>query len=100
MGIDWGNVHTKSEKLDRPTVLAYTPNMDTPVWQRVPNIVLPASRLMSRNWYEIQETSDKTALLDLASGSVAGYLSTSVANKVYGEVWINYTIVMTGTRSV
>lgn len=118
MGFDWGDksadrlkarkvggrevicVH-ELDAIDRMEVLSCTPCVDTPVWQRVPNFVIPGSRLQSRTWYEIPDDPKSTTvgLYDRAPGSLV-YQCSGAANKSMGEVWIRYGAKLFGTRKV
>lgn len=118
MGFDWGEKSASAVELrevggrevfsaddptaiDRTAVLACTPCVDTPVWQRVPNFVVPGSKLQSRAWYEIPADPKTTtiAVYDQAPGSII-YNCTGAANKTMGEVWIRYSAKLFGTRKV
>lgn len=107
VGFDWMSPTTKLSCTDGqlhltadPTksgVLACTPSFDTPVWQRVPSVPLPASRLMSRAWYEVGTAEEaKANAIDFAPGSIS-YVSTAAS---VGEIWIHYKVVLSGTHSV
>lgn len=99
VGVDWSaqsmtleqGRYLRAGKSTRDDVLACTPNFDTPVWQRVPRLVLPADKLRQRLWYDLKNTS-----YDTAPGSVAVVSSSNDS----GEIWVHYTVVMAGTRSV
>lgn len=111
LGVDWGSSSADTLQLrrglwglhasvDRKEVLACTPNSDSPLWQPVKMMQLPVSRLQSRDWYEIPvNTSTKVAVYDRAPGSVV-YYATAGASKTCGEIWVHYTVLMSGTRSV
>lgn len=97
MGIDWAIAATT---VDKPTVMACTPSIDTQVWQKVPNFVVPGSRLMSRAWYLLPEGADtKVPVQDRAPGSLL-YACKGDSQKTMGEIWIRYSLVLSGTRKV
>lgn len=107
VGVDWGAKSltvadgrlTTLGAIDKSGVLACTPSVDTPVWARVPRIVVPAARLQSRAWYELVENVTTVALYDAAPGSLVFYAN-GAANKTVGELWVSYTVVLSGTRKV
>lgn len=111
-GFDWSNDEIAtlssgfygltSTTVTKTAVLACVPSSDGPVWSRPPPLVVPASRLQSRLWYDIPKDADtlkKSSVFDIAPGSLL-YSATGAANKVVGELWVKYHIVMSGTRQV
>lgn len=111
IGFDWSNSAVKTVSVgerqhlrlaadpDRETVLACTPNMDGPVWQRMPLMSIPANRLNSRAWYSIPADPAKADLFDYSPGSLL-YSVSGTKGKTYGEVWCHYRVVLSGTRKV
>lgn len=112
VGLDWGNNgeiklidfgHAKHMTTDaavtKAQILAQTPNMDMPVWQKgVFNI--PSSRLQSREWYEIVgDPASKVLALDRGPGTVM-YYAASGKSKTVGEIWVYYSVTLSGTRNV
>lgn len=103
VGVDWMSQSTKIELrdgqyhkvgvFDKKAVLACTPNFDTPVWQRVPSMVMPSSRLQSRLWYELGDPGSNA--IDFAPAFVA---YTSTLEKA-GEIWLHYRVQLSGTHS-
>lgn len=92
--IDWS---LASQDKGRDDLSAYTPNLSHPVWETPRNpLVIPASRLQSRAWYiasgEIQEQGPARLLYAVdASGGQNGI--------TVGEIWVDYDVVLSGTRS-
>lgn len=91
-GIRW-EYDKKSET--RPAVAAQTPSKTGAVWEdgeRNP-MVVPANRLMTRTWYIIGAGK--------ADGG-PGQLEVGVTGpeaQVLGEVWVEYTVTLAGTRA-
>jgi len=101
VGFDWGSASAsllkKLQALDRASVLACTPNADGPVWQRIAQINLPSSRLQTRLWYDVLSTG--TDSFDTAPGQIL-YYATGEASSEIGELWVHYTVHLSGTRKV
>lgn len=105
IGFDWGSSSVSAtdgswtlvSAVDKASVLATTPNVDMPVWQKG-QITIPASRLQSRAWYELPASSISN-LFDEAPGTVV-WAAQSAASKTVGEIWIHYRVQMSGTRKV
>lgn len=107
IGVDWMSqsanvVHRDGllvrdlEEVSKSNVLACTPSVDAPVWQRIPSLVVPASRLQSRQWYEVVDSvTSTTNFIDVSPGFVAFY--TTAANA--GEIWLSYKVHLSGTRA-
>lgn len=107
-GVDWMTSSVSVEKRDglyrvfsdkastatKATILALTPSVDTPQWQRVPRVVVPKSLLQSRAWYLTTTPTDAT-IYDWAPGYLASFFS----NKDAGEIWVHYTVHFSGTHS-
>lgn len=80
----------------RSTVLALTPSVDTPLWQRVPRVVVPRALLQSRAWYNTAApASGSSNPYDFAPG----FLAAIATAKDSGEVWIHYTVHFSGTHA-
>lgn len=93
--VDWDSVGSLA---NRQQISAYTPNVSHAVWQdgqRQP-LVLPPARLMSRQWYtpESGDAVDKQPgrLMISASGT------SSTAETLLGELWVQYTVTLSGTK--
>lgn len=108
VGVDWMSQSSTAVELDelwvvdpltaidKSAVLACTPSFDTPVWQGIRSMPIPASRLQSRLWYEITDNVPTTSLSDYAPGSIK-YKSSYDSGG--GEIWIDYTVRLSGTRA-
>lgn len=86
-GVDWSNKKTKQK---RQEIASLTPMVDTPVWQMA-KMTLPPSRIQTRREY-ILEASDVN---DKQPGAL---LWASTASGSVGDMWINYTVQMYGTK--
>lgn len=108
LGIDWASASTTADMdVDSdlyvlvgaaPTkakVMACTPSIDMPSWQSG-KLVVPASRLMSRAWYELGTIPTDTSVYDFGPGFLAQISSLASS----GEIWLHYDITMTGTKPV
>lgn len=111
LGFDWGDKSAAAlerqengflgfyKTVERSAVLACTPANDTQVWNKT-RMNIPAGRLQSRQWYEIPaSTTTSVAVYDRAPGSVV-YSASSGNSKVVGELWIHYSVRLSGTRKV
>nr|QQM16344.1 putative coat protein [Mafsystermes virus] len=104
VGFDWASKDTVQEEDGRFTlaappsrdaVLATTPCFDTPVWQgRL--MPLPPKQLAQKQWY-----STTTAASPEIPGSVV-WAASALGQGVDlpGEIWVHYTVVLSGTRKV
>lgn len=104
IGMDWGGQSLPAydedgrqhragyEAMTKETVMACTPCMDGPPWQGF-RMSIPPSRLQTRAWYQIAE--DAKDLFDYAPGSLAVVASCSTSP---GEIWIDYSVTMMGTK--
>lgn len=91
VGMRWD---TTKESENRVAVAAQTPSQTCAIWEdgeRRP-LVLPPARLMTRAWYIIgEEKSDSgPGMLEVGISGPAG--------KVLGEVWVEYSVTLAGTR--
>lgn len=107
IGFDWGSTSVKQEAdggwslvraIDKASVLACTPCVDGPIWQRQ-NLSIPSQRLQSRAWYEITDSDQTSSLFDYAPGSIA-YYAQGDKSKTVGEIWVHYRAQFSGTRKV
>lgn len=109
VGVDWGETSASVVKvgeyftplgaIERASVLACTPVVDGPVWQKA-NLSLPTSRLQSRQWYEIPtSTTTSIAVYDRAPGTILWHAQ-GAKGKTFGEIWVNYRLRLNGTRKV
>lgn len=98
VGVDWAYSSSTAEiglaAVSRDAVLACTPVMDGPVWERQ-RMTLPASRLQSRQWYCIDSATG--SIVDRAPGTL---LLHTTADAAVGEVWLHYRVSLSGTRAV
>lgn len=109
LGLDWGAQSATVDEasglwklvrsVDKNDVLACVPSVDTPVWNRVPSLIVPANRLQSRAWYDLPKDVKTDSVFDAAPGSVLYHVSGSAA-KTYGELWVKYSVTLSGTRKV
>lgn len=98
-----GVEYTDSDKhkpMDRPQTAALTPSTGGPVWKEH-SVSVPKARLQARRAYPINPDVTGLTLNELY---MPGYLAVAVeaastADLTVGEVWINYTILLSGTRS-
>lgn len=97
MGVDWD---FSSNATDRKKISGLSPNASLAVWSdttRSP-LVLPASRLMSRDWYS-NATKSTSVAFDTGPGQLSWAVSAPTAvSTVVGEIWCNYSVVMSGTN--
>lgn len=99
VGPDWDSYHSTS--YSRQDVLAYTPVYESPVWQSG-RLALPPSRLMTRKEYRLKEwTSQATEgeVFDLFP-CVVVYNCSGTETITYGEIWVEYTVRLIGTKKV
>lgn len=83
---------------DRVALSSYTPNMSHAVWHNPAPLVLPPSRLQSRQWYINTVDGDIT---DKGPGRVLWAVDAGATNVdlVVGELWVDYDVTMSGTKS-
>lgn len=93
IGLDWTGKCTASDATRAKTV-CLTPVMDTPLWQRA-TLVVPASRLQSRKYY----TVDSDDAYDTSPGTLCVNVTGTNVTATLGEVWVDYSISLLGTRS-
>lgn len=101
MAVDWGKA-TLGDNFTRGDLFSLTPSVDTPVWQptKPRNFALPRNKLQTREWYEVSvDPNDNANTLDRQPGSLAVHAKSS-ANKVIGEIWVTYSVTLSGTRKV
>lgn len=107
LGVDWSDSSVTADEVgqlrlsadpSKASVLACTPNVDGPVWSAVPRLPIPPNRLQSRAWYDIpSDLSKASEIFDVAVGSLVCYASGS---GTVGEIWVNYSVTLSGTRLV
>jgi hypothetical protein len=94
MGADWDS---DTAKTTRAEISAYTPSHSFAAWQdtQTSPLVLPSSRLQSRQWYEIHtgQVYDKQP----CRVAWAADVSSQTADTMLGEVWVEYDAVLSGT---
>lgn len=96
IGVDWD--YGQADTTDRAQISAYTPNASFAAWsdtQKSP-MVLPAARLMSRTWY----LPRATAFQDKGPGKIhwAASGSSETGETTLGELWVDYSVIMSGTN--
>lgn len=93
--IDWS---LSASGKDRTALSSYTPNCSHPVWQTSNGLTLPVSRLQSRTWYVSNSSADAIdkcpARLLVAADATAGQTDLTV-----GELWVDYHVVLSGTKA-
>lgn len=108
MGVDWITasltmdyddetddiVLTSPTVVSKPDILALTPSMDGPVWQRTKRMTVPKSMLQNRLWYDSSTPGQGAVIPDYAPG----YLASMSTESSYGEVWVHYKVHFNGTR--
>lgn len=94
LGMRWEETATPPSK--RTEIVALTPNRTHAVWEDGESkpLVIPADKLQTRKWY-IQGADGS----DGSPGQVEIGVSTSEVNKLLGEVWVEYSIRMAGTKA-
>lgn len=92
-GIDWD--FQQNDPKDRAKVAAYTPSHTNAIWcdSTSQPMVLPSSRIQARLWYTPLSGDD----VDKGPGALV-YFAQGPANKSLGEFWIDYVVVLSGTR--
>lgn len=95
MGMDWASKLSDTDAT-RAKVVALSPVLDTPLWQRA-NLNLPNSRLQSRRFY----TTDTSDPYDSCPGTLLVNVTTDSerASKTDGEIWVEYSVSLFGTKS-
>nr|QKN22640.1 coat protein [Erysiphe necator associated sobemo-like virus 1] len=98
IGIDWDS---QAGVQDRQQISALTPNRAFSAWSDTEKspLVLPTNRLQSREWYlPHRENADD---IDKGPGilkwAVDGEKTTT--GKTIGEIWVDYSVSMSGTNS-
>lgn len=91
-GVDWAYAVDTATKATRANVSTLTPVCDGPIWQRSA-ISLPASELQTRRFYSLVST-DK---FDNSPGQLCVNATSKTAATV-GEIWVTYTVSLSGTR--
>lgn len=105
MGVDWmtnsiklmlrdDGLHPHLGTADKSTILALTPSVDGPSWQRVPRLNVPSNIINSRLWYNAKAPAKDEDVESHVPGYVA-YMSTS---DNAGEIWVHYKIHFSGTH--
>lgn len=97
MGIDFDSSRTAG--VGRSQVVAYTPSMTCACWADTESkpLIIPPPRLQTRNWYLTSATG-----FDASPGTLmwaANGESSATADKVLGEIWVEYSITFQGTQS-
>lgn len=94
--IDWT---VSASGKSRTDLSSYTPNMSHPVWEtpRQP-LTLPVSRLQSRQWYVNNSSAD---VIDTTPARllVAANASAVSADLIVGELWVDYHVILSGTKA-
>lgn len=94
VGFDWD---WSGQDADRAAVSAYTPSKTWPLWadgEKSP-LVLPPSKIMSQKWYMPQQRDWSTK----GPGKLYWAVDASAVTvaTVVGELWVDYTVLMSGT---
>lgn len=107
MGVDWmtstvklalnenGILTASLKAIDKTGILALTPSVDCPVWQRVPRVVVPSQLLNTRLWYNASAPAADSDVENF----VPGYIVSLSTNDTDGEVWIHYKVHFSGTHA-
>lgn len=97
LGIDY-DVQTPTT-LTRAKVVAQTPSVSVPLWQDTEGrpLIIPPNRLQSRAWY-VSTASDT---VDTAPATLffSASASSSSTKMTLGEIWVDYTVMFSGTGS-
>lgn len=95
MGMDWNWTDAKKTRAD---IAAYQPTATSAVWKSM-QFTLPANRLQTRQWYS---TDAGVAGLDAGPGTIAWAVESGNSGSTQltlGEVWIHYSVMLSGTTS-
>lgn len=96
VGMDWD--WSTSDNVNRAKISGLTPSFTCAVWQDNESkpMVLPSQRLMSRLWY----TPKIGEYVDKGPGKLhwAADIEAFKAEKVFGELWVDYSVIMQGTN--
>lgn len=95
IGVDWASKLSDTDAT-RAKVAALTPVLDVPLWQRG-SLTVPPQRLQSRRFY----TTDTSDPYDSCPGSLLVNVTKNadLASKPVGEIWIDYSVSLYGTKS-
>uniref|UniRef100_A0A0K8S3S6 Icosahedral viral capsid protein S domain-containing protein n=1 Tax=Lygus hesperus TaxID=30085 RepID=A0A0K8S3S6_LYGHE len=93
LGVDW---NFKDVATTRANIACYTPTQSGPVFKEF-SLTLPPSRLQSRLWY-MASSDDAEGGPAIVAYAVAGCSSTT-GDITVGEIWVEYTVVLSGTRA-
>lgn len=95
-GIDWNSSVT--DVPNRAKTQACTPVYESPVWQSG-TLNLPKNLLMSRKSYTLSGGSAVDRQPGQLVWCLAGYDAIASGTKVYGEIWIEYSVRLSGTTA-
>lgn len=87
---------TDQDPATRTDIVSHTPNITQAVWEdgdRHP-LILPRDKLQTRKWY-IMGAKDA----DGGPGQLEIGVTSAAVNQVLGEVWVEYTVRMSGTQA-
>lgn len=92
-GVDWDQ---SAPATSRENIASYSPSATNAIWADTTArpMVLPSSRLMSRQWYTPQSGDQ----VDRAPGSLV-YSANGPVSTVLGEFWIDYSVTLSGTKA-
>lgn len=90
IGVDWGVEATGPTTVE--SVYALTPHVETPVWQKIPNMVLPQKQLQLKKWYDAPKQGSEGQPGKLC------YYASGKASTVLGHIFVRYNIQLSGTR--
>lgn len=105
IGVDWSSQYssaytkpTLTGATERQKVLSLTPHMSLPISSSSVNktLGLPFRLLNSRNWYDATKTDDEGAVGTLR---YAAKCDADSSAKFIGEIWVDYEVVLQGTRA-
>lgn len=105
IGMDWSSqmssAYTKpnlNANSERQKVLSLTPHMSLPISATSINkmLGLPTRMLNSRNWYDATKTDDEGAVGTLR---YAAKCDADTVARFIGEIWVDYEVVLQGTRA-
>lgn len=94
LGMRWEETEAIPSK--RTEIVSHTPNRTHAVWEDGEGLplVIPSDKLQTRRWYLIGAKGP-----DGGPGQVEVGVSTSETHKLLGELWVEYSIRMAGTKA-
>lgn len=100
VGIDWDFSAPEIVKIDRKLATGYTPSATCAIWDDMEptKMVLPPGKLMSRQWYHLSSTGTSDRYDEAPGRLVYAVESGDAKDMTVGEIWVEYTVVMSGTQ--